>query len=94
MFKDIKLLRSNDIIKQSNIRFIHNSINGNTTNIFKDDFNFNEVDHLHNTNNLNSVYNIPKGSLQLPNFKTNAGRSSIKYILFFHLESYTKRPIN
>ena len=81
LFKELKLLKLNDIIKQTNILFTHNAINGNTPDIFKDYFTFNEVDHLHDTvNNLNSVYSIPKGSLQLPNFKTNAGKSSIKYI--------------
>ena len=81
LFKELKLLKLNDIIKQTNILFTHNAINGNTPDIFKDYFTFNEVDHLHDTvNNLNSVYSIPKGSLKLPNFKTNAGKSSIKYI--------------
>ena len=65
-----KLLKLNDIIKQSNILFTHNAINGNTPDIFKDYFTFNEGDHLHNTaNNLNSVYSIPKGSIQLQNLK-------------------------
>ena len=64
LFKELKLLKLNDIIKQSNILFTHNAINGNAPDIFKDYFTFNEVDHLHDTvNNLNSVYSIPKGSL-------------------------------
>ena len=70
LFKELKLLKFNDIIKQTNILFTHIAINGNTPDIFKDYFTFNEVDHLQNTvNNLNSVYSIPKGSLKLPKKK-------------------------
>ena len=64
LVKELKLLKLNDIIKQSNILFTHNAINGKVSDIFKDYFTFNKVDHLHNTvDNLNSVYSIPKGSL-------------------------------
>ena len=84
LFKDIKILKRIDIILQSNILFTHYSINGNTPDIFKDYFIFNEVDHQYDTvNNLNSVYSIPNSSLQLLNFKTNAGKLSINYICFF-----------
>ena len=31
-------------------------------------------------NNLGNVYSIAKGSLQLPNYKTNWGKTSMKYM--------------
>ena len=31
-------------------------------------------------NNLGNAYRIPKGSLQITNYKTNSGKTSIKYI--------------
>ena len=70
-----------DIIKQSNILFTHNAINKKTPIVFKDYFTLNETEHQHDTiNNLNSVYSVPVGSLQLPTYRTNSWKSSIKYI--------------
>ena len=67
--------------KVISILFTYNAINENTPDNFKDYLTFNAVDHLHDTvHNFNSVYSIPKGSLQLPKFKTNAGKASMKYI--------------
>ena len=80
-FKDLKFLKLKDIIKQSNILFTHNTINKKSPEIFKDYFSFVETDHEHDTvNSLNSIYSTPIGSLQLPNYKTKSGKTSIKYI--------------
>ena len=69
------------MIKLNNILFAHDTINNNTPAIFKDYFTFNEVSHQHDTiNRLNSTYSIPNGSLQVPDYRTNSGKSSIKYI--------------
>ena len=70
-----------DIVRQNNIIFTHNSINNNTPRIFNDYFNFEESNHQYQTvNSLNSTYSIPAGSLELPTYRTNSGKSSIKYI--------------
>ena len=48
---------------------------------FRDYFVFNETSHQRQTvNSLTSIYSIPPGSLTLPLYKTNSGKSSIKYI--------------
>ena len=81
LFKNLKLLKLTDIIKQCNMLFTHNTINKNTPKVFENYFIFNEIVHEHDTvNNLNSIYSIPTGSLELPEYKTSAGKSSIKYI--------------
>ena len=81
LFKNLNLLKLEDIIKMSNILFTHNTVNNNTPVIFRKYFDFKEMNHQHSlTNNLGNVYSIPKGSLQLPIYKTNSGKTSIKYI--------------
>ena len=105
LFKNLKLLKLTDIIKQNNILFVHNVINDKSPNIFKDYFVFDSADHDHNTvNNLNSVYSIPLGSLNVPDYCNNAGKSSIKYICSLswnstlkelsikNIEKYNKNP--
>ena len=81
LFKELNLLKLTDMIKLNNILFAHDTINNNTPAIFKDYFTFNEVSHQHDTiNRLNSNYSIPNGSLQVPDYRTKSGKSSIKYI--------------
>ena len=81
LFKNLNLLKLTDIVRQNNIIFTHNSINNNTPRIFNDYFNFEESNHQYQTvNSLNSTYSIPAGSLELPTYRTNSGKSSIKYI--------------
>ena len=81
LFKALNLLKLTDIVKQSNILFAHNSINNKTPHIFKDYFTLNKITHKHHTvNNLNSVYSMPAGSLELPMYRTSSGKSSTKYI--------------
>ena len=77
----LNLLKLTDIVRQNNVIFTHNSINNNTPRIFNDYFNFEESNHQYQTvNSLNSTYSIPAGSLELPTYRTNSGKSSIKYI--------------
>ena len=81
LFKNLDLLKLSGIVKQSNIIFTHNSINSNTPRIFNDYFIFEESNHQYQTvNSLNSTYSIPAGSLELPKYRTNSRKSSIKYI--------------
>ena len=81
LFKNLNLLKLTDIIKCSNILFTHNTINNKSPTTFGDYFVFNETSHQHQTvNSLTSIYSIPPGSLILPNYRTNSGKSSIKYI--------------
>ena len=81
LFKNLNLLKVTDIVKLSNIIFTHNAINNKTPTIFKDFFTFKDLNHQHQTvNGLNSIYSIPAGSILLPTFRTNSGKSSIRYI--------------
>ena len=81
LFKDLNILKLEDVIKMNNILFTQNTVNKNTPVIFRKYFDFKEMNHQHSLiNNLDNVYSIPKGSLQLPNYRTNSGKTSIKYI--------------
>ena len=81
LFKALDLLKLTDIVNQSNLLFTHNTINNRTPPIFKDYFKFAETKHEHNTvNNLTSTYSIPLGSLEVPQYRTNLGKSSVKHI--------------
>ena len=81
LFKNLNILKLEDVIKMNNILFTHNTVNKNTPVIFRKYFDFKEMYNQHSLiNNLGNAYSIPKGSLQLPNFKTNSGKTSIKYI--------------
>ena len=81
LFKNLNLLKLTDIVKCSNILFTHNTINNNSPATFRDYFVFNGTSHQHQTvNSLTSIYSIPSGSLKLPLYNTNSGKSSIKYI--------------
>ena len=78
IFKSQKLLKLTDIIKSNNILF---TLNNKSPHIFKDYFKLKEVRHHHQTiNNLNSTFSIPAGSLNVPTFRTNAGKFSIQNI--------------
>ena len=64
----------------SNILFIHNTVNNNAPATIRKYFYLKEMNHQHSPiNNLNNVYRLPKGSLQLPIYKTNSGKTSIRY---------------
>ena len=80
IFKNLKLLKLPDIIKLSNIVFTHNTINKKSPTTFSNYFKIKQTKHQHNTtNNPNSEYSIPKGSLELPNYISKTGQSSIRY---------------
>ena len=81
LFKNLNVIELTDIVKNSNLLFTHNTINKNSPVVFNNIFLFNETSHPHQTvNSLTSTYSIPTGSLKLPIYRTEAGRSSIKYI--------------
>ena len=81
IFKELKILKLPDIIKTSNIIFTHNTINNKSPIVFKNYFKTKQTHHQHmTTNNPNSEYSIPKGSLEIPDYKTKSGKSSIRYV--------------
>ena len=81
LFKSLGLLKLVDIVQQNNIMFTHNVINGKTPAIFHNYFSFTEINHEHQTiNNLSSTYSFPTGSLELPDYRTEFGKSSIRCI--------------
>ena len=43
------------------------------------------------TNNPNSEYSIPKGSLEIPDYKTKSGQSSIRYVCSHDWNSALKK---
>ena len=81
LFKKLNLLKLTDIVKSSNLLFTHNTINKKSPVIFENYFVFYETTHQHQTvNSISSTYRFPTGSLILPIYKTNSGKSTIKYI--------------
>ena len=81
LFKSFNLLKLVDIVQQNNILFTHNVINGKAPSIFNSYFSFAETNHDHHTvNNLSSTYSLPTGSLELSDYRTEFGKSSIRYI--------------
>ena len=91
LFKDLDLLKLTEIIKTNNIIFTHSTLNDNNPSVFKDYFKLKHTDHNHRTvNNLSSAYSIPKGSIELPQTKTAAGKASIKYICSINWNSTLK----
>jgi hypothetical protein len=78
LFKNLKLLKLTDIVKQNNMIFTHNTLNGKTPHIFENYFVFNKTNHQHQTvNSLNSIYSLPTGSLKIPAYRTELGKSTI-----------------
>ena len=81
LFKKLKLLKLDDIIRINDMIFVHNAINGNVPSHFKDYFSITQRIHGHNTiNNPNSLCSIPHGSLNMPAAKTKTGEHAIKYV--------------
>ena len=81
LFKKLKLLKLPDIVRQCNMGFTHNVINKKAPATFENYFTFRKTTHCHYTvNNLKSIYSNPTGSLLIPNYNSNAGKTSIKYI--------------
>ena len=81
LFRNLNLLKLTDIVKLSNIIFTHDTINGKSPSIFENYFTFHKINHKHETvNSLNSIYSLPTGSLELPIYRTESGKSSIRFI--------------
>ena len=81
LFKKLNLLKLTDIVRLNNIVFTHDTINAKTPPIFESYFIFNKTSHQHETvNSLNSIYSLPTGSLKLPAYRTESGKSSIRFI--------------
>ena len=81
LFKKLNLLKLVDIIKINNIIFTHSTINNKYLAAFSNYFKIKQSNHQHmTTNNPSSEYSTPKGSLEIPVFKTKMGKSSIRYI--------------
>lgn len=79
LFKELGILQLPDIMRLNNITFVHNVMNNKAPKTFKDYFNLQPL-HSHDTvRNPNSVYSIPKGSLELPTTNLMVGRKGIKY---------------
>ena len=67
--------------RQNNIISTHDTINAKTPPIFESHFNFDKTSHQNETvNSLNSTYSLPTGSLKLPAYITESGKSSIRFI--------------
>ena len=73
IFTKLKLLKLTDIVKIQNIILTHNTLNGKAPTVFKNYFKIKHTHHQHETvNNLNLTYSIPKGSIDLPQIRTNS----------------------
>ena len=81
IFKELQLLKLTDMIEMTNILFTHSTLNNKAPAIFNDYFKLKTSEHQHETiNRLNSTLSIPKGSIELPQTRTNSGKKSIKYV--------------
>ena len=77
LFKELGLLKLMDIIKMNNALFVHNVLNENIPNFFKNYFSVKTICHDYQTiNNPDSLCSIPHGSVSLP----DTSERSIKYI--------------
>ena len=80
LFKNLGLLKLPDIMKINNIIFVHNVLNNKAPTVFNNYFKFKPL-HEHNTiRNPNSLYSVPRGSLELPKTNLLVGKKSVKYI--------------
>jgi len=78
LFKQLKLLKLKDIIIMNNVIFTHNTLNNKSPLIFNDYFKTKTINHRPMT--LNTMYSIPKGSLEVPRTNTSFGAKSIRNI--------------
>jgi len=78
LFKELKVLKLTDIISLHNILFTHNALNNKTPAIFKEYFKSKQT--FYRQFSQNSKFSIPKGSLEIPKYKTKPGQLSIKFI--------------
>ena len=73
IFKDLKILKLNDLITTNNIIFVHKTLNNLSPSHFKNFYEFHNQNHDYNTiNNPNSQYSIPAGSVSLSNIESDS----------------------
>ena len=80
LFKELNILKLPDMMRLNNIMFVHNVLNNNAPNTFKDYFKFQQLHHHDTVRNPNSVHSVPKGSLELPKTNLLVGKKGIKYV--------------
>ena len=78
LFKQLNLLKLKDIITMSNIIFTHNTLNNKSPLIFNDYFKIKIINHRPMT--LNTIYSMPKASLDVPLTNSTFGAKSIRNI--------------
>ena len=68
LYKQLQILKLNDLIVSNNILFVHKVLNGNTPAYFKNHFEEYKPTHTYNTTrNPTSTYSIPPGSVTVSN---------------------------
>ena len=68
LYKELKILKLNDLILSNNILFVHKALNGNSPVYFKNYFEEYKPTHTYNTTrNPTSTYSIPPGSVTISN---------------------------
>ena len=73
LFKNLNILKLNDLITTNNIIFVHKTLNNLSPSHFNNFFNLYITGHDHNTrNDPSSGFSIPPGSVSLANIKTNS----------------------
>ena len=81
LYKQLKILKLNDVINSNNILFVHKSLNGNSPAYFNNYFEEYIPTHTYNTTrNPSSRYSIPPGSVTVCNeaifsLKSKCGQS-------------------
>ena len=80
LFKNMGLLKLPDIMKINNIIFVHNVLNNKAPAVFQNYFKFKPLHEYDTIRNPNSLYSVPKGSLELPKTNLLVGKKSTKYI--------------
>ena len=80
LFKELSLLKLPEIMKISNIIFVHNVLNNKAPKAFENYFKFKPLHNYNTMRNPNTIYSVPKGSLELPKTNLLVGKKSIKYI--------------
>ena len=68
LYKDLKILKLNDVVLSNNILFVHKTLNGNSPACFNNHFEEYKPSHTYNTTrNPTSAYSIPPGSVAISN---------------------------
>ena len=94
IFKNFNLLKLIGIVKHNNMIFTYNTINKNISRISNGYIIFKDSNHQHQiVNSLNLTYSIPAGSLGLPTYRANSGKSSIMHLCQY-LELHSKGLAN